>query len=120
MRSVALAVVSNPTLEFWYSPLLRMELLLQPTLCGRKEELQFYEKYFKGANCFGDLDRTFEIGWRDALKHGIPVVDALHVAAANLARCKVLFTTESPTKPIFRTKLTQVVSILNPLHKKYL
>jgi predicted nucleic acid-binding protein len=53
----------------------------------------------------------FEIGGKEAMKHGISVIDALHVAAANLARCKVLVTTEKPTKPIFRTNLVRVVSI---------
>jgi predicted nucleic acid-binding protein len=117
MREHALAVLSEPNLEFWYSPLLRLETVLQAAHHGRKLELAFYAAYFKQANCFGDLNRIFEIGQPDALKHGIPVMDALHVAAANLARCKVLFTTESPTKPLFRTKLVQVASILTPITK---
>lgn len=53
----------------------------------------------------------FEIGEREATTHGISVIDALHIAAANLARCKLLITTEKPTKPMFRTKLVRVVSI---------
>jgi hypothetical protein len=53
----------------------------------------------------------FEIGQREAVKHGISVIDVLHVAAANLARCKILITTEKTTKPIFRTTLVTVVSI---------
>ncbi len=52
-----------------------------------------------------------EIGQPEAIKHGIPVIDALHVAAANLARCEILVTTEKTTKPIFRTTLVTVVSI---------
>jgi hypothetical protein len=100
--------------------LLKLELILQPTREKRQLELAFYAEYFKVANCYGDLNRTYEIGCPDALKHGIPVVDALHVAAANLAKCNYFLTTESPTKPLFRTKLIKVVSILNPLHKRYL
>ena len=117
MRNAAQAILLNPTFEFWYSPLLKMEMLLQPTLEGRKQELAFYGEYFSRANCYGDLDRTFEIGWKDALKHGIPVIDALHVAAASLSRCSFLFTSEGPTKPMFRTKLTRVISILSPVRK---
>ena len=60
---------------------------------------------------YGDLDRTFQIGAQDAKRHGIPVVDALHIAAANLSRCVALITAEKPTKPLFRTKLVRVVSL---------
>jgi hypothetical protein len=31
IREGAFAVLSNPNLEFWYSPLLRLEVTLQPT-----------------------------------------------------------------------------------------
>jgi len=59
----------------------------------------------------------FEVGQPEAIKHGIPVIDALHVAAANLARCKILITTEKTTKPIFRTTLVSVVSIQGMKHQ---
>jgi hypothetical protein len=41
-------------------------------------------------------------------------MDALHIAAANLARCKMLVTAEKVNKPMFRTKLVPVVSITDP------
>jgi hypothetical protein len=118
MRESALAILSEPDFQFWYSPLLRLEATLQPFHHNRKLEMEFYQEYFKNAECFGDLNRIFEIGSPDAMKHGIPVMDALHIAAANLSRCKILFTTESPTKPLFRTKLVKVASILTPLSKR--
>jgi hypothetical protein len=118
MSDAALAVLSEPDLEFWYSPLRELEVILQATHQKRKLEIEFYREYFKNGDCFGDLNRIFEIGKPEALKHGIPVIDALHVAAANLSRCELLFTTESPTKPMFRTKLVKVASILNPVTKR--
>jgi hypothetical protein len=117
MHEYALRVLSEPDFEFWYSPLLHLEVTLQAAHLKRKLELVFYSEYFRSAGCWGDLNRIFEIGKTEAMKHGIPVIDALHVAAANLARCKLLFTTESPTKPIFRTNLVRVVSILTPVTK---
>jgi len=111
IRERALRVLSEPSFEFWYSPLLKLEVILHPTHQRRKLELAFYEEYFTHASCYGDLNRTYEIGGREAMKHGIPVVDALHVAAANLAKCKVLPTAEGITKPIFRTRIVEVVSI---------
>ncbi|HEY6392789.1 MAG TPA: PIN domain-containing protein, partial [Bryobacteraceae bacterium] len=112
LRDCALAVLSEPNLEFWYSPLVKLEVILQPTHRRRKAELEFYEEYFSHASCWGNLDRMFEIGGREAMKHGISVVDALHVAAAHLARCSLMITTEKPTKPLFRTKLVRVASIV--------
>src|SRR5438132_205028 len=99
IRKAALAILSEPDFEFWYSPLIQLEATLQPSHNNRKFEMEFYREYFSTASCFGDITRIFEIGSREALKHGIPVLDALHVAAANLSRCKFLFTTEAPTKP---------------------
>ncbi|MEX2263090.1 MAG: hypothetical protein WD696_14135 [Bryobacteraceae bacterium] len=72
-------------------------------------EIEFYNTYFASATCFGNLDRIFEIGEREARKHGIPVMDAMHIAAANLSRCEVLVTGEKPTKPMYRTRLVTVV-----------
>jgi len=111
VREAAYAVLSIPNLEFWYSPLLQLEVTLQPTYHKQKAELEFYEEYFQHASCYGELDRMFAVGGPEAMKHGISVVDALHVAAANLSRCKALITTEKPTKPLFRTRLVQVISI---------
>jgi len=105
-------VLSEPSLELWYSPLLRLEVTLQAEHQKNKLELEFYSEYFRHANCYGDLNRMFEIGEKDAMRHGIPVMDALHVSAANLSKCKYLVTSERPTKPLFRTKLVKVLSIL--------
>jgi hypothetical protein len=111
VREPAFAILGCPLLEFWYSPLLHLEVTLQAVHHKQAEELRFYDEYFGHANNYGDLDRIFQIGASDAKRHGIPVVDALHIAAANLSRCVALITTEKPTKPLFRTKLVKVVSL---------
>ncbi|MGA3203068.1 MAG: hypothetical protein ABSF12_11320 [Bryobacteraceae bacterium] len=111
VREPAFAILGCPLLEFWYSPLLHLEVTLQAVHHKQAEELKFYDEYFGHANMYGGLDRTFEIAAPDAKRHGIPVVDALHVAAANLSRCAALITTEKPTKPLFRTSLVKVVSL---------
>lgn len=112
LRECALAILSQPLFEFWYNPLLRMEVTLQPAYQHRHVQLNFYNTYFQHASCFGDLNRMFEIGAQESVKHGIAVVDALHVATAHLAKCSALVTTEKPTKPMFRTSLVKVVSII--------
>lgn len=80
----------------------------------RSEELAFYAEYFKHAECYGDLNEIFRIGAPDAKRHGIPAVDALHIAAAHLAKCVAFVTTEKQTKPLFRTNLVRVISLPTP------
>jgi hypothetical protein len=88
-----------------------MEVLIQPTYHRRTLEVSFYNTYFRAATCFGQLDRMFEIGSKEAMKHGITVADALHIATAHLSNCVALVTAEQPTKPMFRTTLVDVISI---------
>jgi predicted nucleic acid-binding protein len=111
VREPAFAILNCPLLEFWYSPLLHLEVTLQAVHHKQVEELKFYDVYFRHAEMYGDLNRTLEIAAPDAKRHGIGVVDALHVAAANLSKCEAFITTEKPTKPLFRTNLVKVVSL---------
>src|SRR5579862_2366171 len=111
VREPAFAILNCPLLEFWYSPFLQLEVTLQATHHKQTQELRFYDEYFRHAEMYGDLDRTLEIAAPDAKRHGISVMDALHVAAANLSNCKALITTEKPTKPLFRTSLVKVISL---------
>jgi len=111
IREAAFAILGCPHLEFWYSPLLDLEVTLQAAHHKQADEMSFYAEYFKHANCYGDLNRMLEIGAPQARKHGITVVDALHVAAANLCKCSFLVTTEKATRPMFRTSLVKVISI---------
>jgi hypothetical protein len=98
----------DPGFDFVYSPFLRLEVLLLPRYHRRSLEIKFYEEYFKSAQCFGDLNRIFEIGQKEAFKHGIKVMDAMHVATAHLTHCAALVTLEKPTTPMYRTTLVTV------------
>jgi hypothetical protein len=118
IRECALAILSDPSLDFYYSPLLKLEVTLLPTHHGFVKELAFYDLYFRNSNIFGNLNHMFEIGRPEALKHGITVIDVLHLAAAKLSRCRLFITTEKPSRskthgitPLFRTTLVKVVSI---------
>ena len=72
-----------------------------------RDELAFYGAYFEHATCYGDLNRMYEIAEREAILHGIAVVDAFHLAAAHLTR-SILITGEKITKPMFRTRIVRV------------
>jgi len=113
LRACAQAFLDETRFEFIYNPLLRMEVLIQPTHQGHALEVSFYNTYFRNATCWGHLDRMFEIGGEEAMKHGIAVTDALHIATAHISKCVALVTAEKPTKPMFRTSLVKVFSIRN-------
>jgi predicted nucleic acid-binding protein len=113
LRSCAQAFLNEPLFDFIYDPLLHMEVMIQPTYHGHNLEVSFYNTYFRGATCFGQLDRMFEIGSKEAMRHGIAVADALHIATAHISKCAALVTAEKDTKPMFRTKLVRVISIRN-------
>jgi hypothetical protein len=115
VKECAQAILSEPLFEFWYSPLLKMELTIMPTYQGHHLELAFYNAYFKSACMYGELNRMFEVGAHEAVRHGITVIDALHIAAAHLARCPVLVTGERATRPMFRTTLVKVVCLRDVL-----
>jgi len=88
LRQCALAVLNEPNIEFWYSPMLRLEATLQPAHHKKVLELAFMEEYFNGASCMGNLNNIY-------------------------AKCKVLVTAGKTTKPMFRTELVKVVTILS-------
>jgi predicted nucleic acid-binding protein len=111
LRACAQAFLSEPLFEFIYDPLLQMEVMIQPTYHRHTLEVSFYSTYFRNAACFGQLNQMFEIASREAMKHGIAVSDALHIATAHLSKCAALVTAEKSTKPMFRTRLVRVISI---------
>jgi predicted nucleic acid-binding protein len=106
-RSRALHVLENPARVFYYSPLLRLEVMLKPAFLQDEATLDIYRYFFKTATIFGDLNRIFEIGSKEALRYGIPVMDAMHLAAAHLTK-SVFVTNERPDKPLYRTRLVEI------------
>ena len=106
-----MGLLADPAHSFVYDPFLELEVLLLPKFHRRELEAEFHETYFKLATCFDDLNRLFKVGRDEAYRHGIAVLDAMHIAAAHLTGCDALVTLEKPTKPMFRTTLVQVTSL---------
>ena len=86
MQTRAQAVVGEPGVDYYYSPLVRLEVMLQPSHQFRAEELIFHESFFKTAKIYGNLNHMFEIAEPEVLAHGISPMDAFHLAAAKLSR----------------------------------
>jgi predicted nucleic acid-binding protein len=103
----AFAILDDPTRTFAASVFLEMELL--PNSAGA--QLAFYESYFKRATVRAtDLERIVELARSEGLKHGIAAMDALHLAAAASVQAQ-LVTYERPTRPMFRSRITSLLSI---------
>lgn len=57
-------ILSEPNIEFWYSPLLKLETILLPSHYRNKSELAFYDEYFKHAQCYGTSIEYLKSGSR--------------------------------------------------------
>ena len=108
----ALAILEDPQREFVSSDYVRMEILPKPTFHRMREEVAFYEEFFR-MNTFvlpfhvDHLEQAFT----QACTYGLSAFDALHGVAAQVTNCDELVTSERPTSPLFRLKGVHVVSL---------
>ncbi len=108
-RDTALSILADPNRTFVASPFLYMEVIPKTVFNRRHLERAFYEKYFRQTEWIKDVAELAAVAQREAEKAGLAAMDALHLAAAHLARADELITTEKSTKPIHRCKLIKVV-----------
>jgi predicted nucleic acid-binding protein len=96
----ALSVLADPNREFVATEFLKLEVLPIPTRYGRRKELAFYERYFKGVVTWVDPSSFLQPAFDLACKHGLGAVDALHLAAAISIGAEFV-SAEKPTKPVY-------------------
>jgi predicted nucleic acid-binding protein len=96
----ALSVLADPNREFVATEFLKLEVLPVPTRYGRKKELAFYERYFKGVVAWVDPSSFMQPAFDLACQYGLGAVDALHLAAAVSAGAEFV-SAEKPSKPIY-------------------
>ena len=76
-----------------------------------KLEIEFYRTYFDNVRIWvNDVESMLRIARDESERCGLAGMDALHVAAASMARAEVLYTLERK-KPFHRTTLVRVVRI---------
>ena len=108
----ALAVLADADREFVGSVFLSLEVLPKAAYHRNRNEVAFYEAFFDRVVAWADpLDRVVEQAEREAARHGLNALDALHVAAAALLGADELVTTEGVRKPIHRATGVKVVAI---------
>lgn len=97
----AVTVLEDPERIFVASALLRLEVLPKALYHRNHAEVALYEAFFAGVSVWAEpVERVVEIAEREAARHGLKALDALHVAAAILLGADELITTEGPRKPI--------------------
>ncbi|MBW4442097.1 MAG: PIN domain-containing protein [Plectolyngbya sp. WJT66-NPBG17] len=109
----ALEVLEDENRNFASSLFVRLEVLPKAICYRRANEAQFYQEYFEAVQYWAnDVATLIEDGYQIACKHGLSVIDALHVAAALAVGADELVTTERSTKPMHHVRKIRVVSMV--------
>ena len=109
----ALKFLEEPDRVFLTSPFVYLEVVPKATFYKRRLERSFYDRYFKDAVWFREVDKIETTAQTEAIKAGLGAMDALHLSAAYLSRADEFITTEKPTKPIHRSSLVKVVYLFD-------
>ncbi len=112
LAGAALGLLSDDSRQFISSQMVRLELLPKPRFEKRPGEVAFYESFFAGAAIVEPL--SIELGREAevlAARYGLAGPDSLQIAAALRHGVREFYTTEKPTKPMFRVKGLKVISL---------
>lgn len=103
----ALAFIDDPSMQFAASVFLELELLPN----SREQQSRFYKAYLDRVAVWAtDFETITEIARREGLAHGIAAMDALHLAAGASVGAR-LVTFEKRSKPLFRSRVTEIISL---------
>lgn len=111
-RERALQLLEETNRIFLTSPFVHLEVVPKAIFFKKQMERSFYEKFFKNAVWFREVDRI-EVAQTEAAKAGLGAMDALHLAAAHLSRADEFVTTEKLNKAIHRSSLVKVVYLFS-------
>ena len=106
----AKALAGDSKRAYIASDFLYLEVMPKAVYNKQRDEIEFYRTYFDTVRIWiRDTEETVTIAREEAERCGLAAMDALHVAAAFIGEAEILYTLESPTKPIHRTSLVHVI-----------
>ena len=109
----ALEILDDPKREFVSSIFLKLEVMPKAMYHRNEAEAAFYNTFFDAVTHWANsLDTIVGEALNEASGFGLAAMDALHVASAASLSAEELVTTERSEKPIHRTQLIKVVSIM--------
>lgn len=111
----AQTVLTNATRQFVSSDLVRLEVLPKPTYFKRAAEVAYYQAFFAIVRDWVAVTPVLiQLALQRASEFGLGAMDALHVAAAELAQAQELVTSERQNSPICRVTSISVISLQAP------
>ncbi len=102
-------LLEDPSRVFLTSPYVQLEVVPKAIYFKKHLERSFYEKFFKNAVWYRQLEKIEAAAQIEASRSGLAAIDALHLAAAHLSHADEFVTTEKPNKPVHRSSLVKVV-----------
>ncbi|MGI8746045.1 MAG: nucleic acid-binding protein [Bryobacteraceae bacterium] len=112
-RERALQVLEEPNRVFLTSPFVHLEVVPKAIFFKKRLEWSFYDRYFKNAAWFREVDKIEIVAQTEAGKAGLGAMDALHLAAAHLSYADEFITTEKSNKSIHRSSLVKVIYLFD-------
>lgn len=105
-------VLGDSTRTFAASDFVRLEVLPKATYFKRTAEVDFYNLYFDAVHAWVATDATLmQLALQRGAAFGLNGMDALHIAAAEVAHADEFVTAERPTSPLSRVTSLRVVSL---------
>lgn len=112
MRVRALTVLSDPHRKFISSPFVRLEVRPKAVFYQTLTETAFYDTFFASVSQWvNEYKKLMAQAVRVSEKCGLNGMDALHIAAALLARANQFVITERPASPLIRVQEVEILSI---------
>jgi predicted nucleic acid-binding protein len=109
LAAPVLALLTDPDRPFVTSDFVRLEVRSTPAFFGRATEVAFYRGLFRRRDTI--TKALVRRAQQRAESFGLSAVDALHVAAAEIAGADELVTIERRTSPLARVTSVRVVSM---------
>jgi predicted nucleic acid-binding protein len=108
----AVSILNDPIRTFASSPFVRLETLPKAVFHKQKQEVAFYEAYFQSVNNWiADCEAMVKEAEKVGCQFGLNMGDALHIAAALMAKADEFITAERPASPFKNVMVITVVSI---------
>ena len=97
----ALEELNREDVEYLFSRIVELEIIPQPTLNKRLDQLEFFRTFFDGAVCIscGDAEQVYALDLMCKV-NGLALADALHISTAVAGSAKELVTAERREKPL--------------------
>jgi len=109
----AMEILDNPDVRFASSIFVKLEVLPKPLYQNKKDEVLFYEAFFASVSVWAEPSpELVQNAYKEAINSGLSAIDALHISSAAMVNADEFVTSEKLSRPIHRSKLVPVKTIM--------